>query len=1184
MIDCISFRIRIGCFFSFKSSFKSNYSSSKSQHKTQQFLPELKNQNNSKCTIAFLLYYLTIIYTSALILCMSITKESSINMEQSIRSSIFVPDQMNYFVPELLIYLLTIVIYRCGKIKPGRLTPSKLYRVIRYRYDIYSTISYKHFRRYVVWIACSNFILLTFSNMSIINPGPANHLNVMYQNVQGLIPFAELGNESPAFNQTKVFEFQAHVYKNSPDIIVLNETWLKNGINDNELFPPEAYKIFRCDRSPDSHPPDPSYPNKYRRNGGGVLIAIKSSLDITTKKISTPCPAEVLSIEITLKNKTKFCLSTIYRVGTLGMENLSALKCYYTNILKTKKYSKLFIIGDLNLPDLSAHEWRTGNCTNTISQAFLELFNDLGLVQTIQEPTHQHGNILDVLLTNSPQSLSNIIVGDENSVCKSDHFPINFNILANVRRKRPVKREIYNFKKADWAKLNLELSNIPWHSLLSDCSIEVCWQNFKTIFHQACDNHIPKINVRDGFKPPWFDSEVFESCREKERLRIKLKVTKKRHAENNLGNPGVKNLATLQELLDAEVKFQASRREVRRLIRSKMNSNFSDKQSENAITKKFWSYVKSSSNTHRIPETVHHNDTFRVDYKGQANLFNNFFRDQFSSPSKYDIQINYSGNHDISFSVPQIEKFLKNLDPNKAPGPDRIHGKILKNCAKNLAIPLALLYQTSYYTCSIPREWKLANVVPVFKKGSKNAVQNYRPISLTSLVMKVYERVIAAELLSIVESKIEPRQHGFLPLKSCESQLIPFTDSLARCLNRGSRTDIIYFDFAKAFDSVNHDIILDKLKNQYGINGLLLKFFVEYLSSRVQRVVIGNELSEELPVASGVPQGSILGPLLFVLFINDIGNDINKGSSLLLYADDTKLFREISNDHDCLLLQQDINTLNNWATANKMKFHPDKCKVLSVSLQRSNRDPFPYKLSGVPLQHVNSEKDLGVHIASNLCWTNHCNHLLYKASRNLGLLRRTCNFVKNTRQRRSLYIAMVRSQFEHCSSIWSSCSSTTLDKFESLQKRGIKWILGEEFLSYPEEIYYNKCKRLDILPIKSRFLLKDLKIFHSIVNSTSAIPLPAHMHFYEGNSRLRSSHLDHLSITSDISPRITVNYSSSHKEAASSSLTQFANSYFYRSMNLWNLLPLSTREISFPKRFETAVTEFLWDLAKPTPE
>jgi hypothetical protein len=333
-----------------------------------------------------------------------------------------------------------------------------------------------------------------------------------------------------------------------------------------------------------------------------------------------------------------------------------------------------------------------------------------------------------------------------------------------------VKREIYNFKKADWNSLNSELSKIQWHSLLSRDSVETCWHNFKTSFHNACDSHIPKINVKDGFKPPWFDSDVFDLCREKERLRIKLKITKNKHI---MDNNSPENPIPSQKVLDAEVKFQAARREVRRLIRHKMNSNFSDKQSENAITKKFWSYVKSSSNTHRIPETVHHNDIFRTDNKGQADLFNNFFRDQFSSPSKYDIQINYSVNHDITFSIPLIEKFLKNLDPNKAPGPDKIHGKILKNCAKNLAVPLALLFRTSYYTCSIPNEWKSANVVPVFKKGSKNAVQNYRPISLTSLVMKVYERVIASELLSIVEGKIDPRQHGFLPLKSCESQLIP---------------------------------------------------------------------------------------------------------------------------------------------------------------------------------------------------------------------------------------------------------------------------------------------------------------------------------------------------------------------------------------------------------------------------
>ena len=1088
-------------------------------------------------------------------------------------------EQVTFLLPELLVYLLSFIILKYRKSQPAPLRLSKFFWHIRYSYSKNSISSYKQFRKYLVWIACTNLTLLTYCNMSIKNPGPTSTLSIMYQNVQGLVPFSELGEENPSLNQTKLYELQAHVYSKSPDIVVLNETWLKNSINDNEIFPPEAYKIFRCDRNLESHPPDPNNPRRFRKNGGGVLIAVKSSLDIKSKKITTACPAEVLSIEITLQNNTKFCVSTIYRVGTLGTRNQSALKDYYSTILKTKKFSKIFVIGDLNLPNISATEWKSGRCRLPLDQAFLEMFNDLGLVQCIEEPTHRHGNILDVLLTNAPQSLSNVHVGDEDSVCASDHFPITFNIKANVRRKQSAKREIYNFKKADWTKLNLEFSTLPWHSLLANADAEICWQNFKSIFESTCDKHIPKLTINDGFKPPWFDSDVFSACRDKERYRIKLKLLKARLKDENLDLLSPTNN---DRLLDAEIKFQESRRTVKRLIRSKMYSNFSDKQSENSITKKFWSYVKSSSNTHRIPETVNYNAIFRSDSKGQADLFNNFFFEQFSSPSEYDITINYSVNHDIFFSVPHIEKILKNLDPNKAPGPDKIHGKILKNCAKNLAIPLALLFQTSYYTCSIPAEWKTANVVPVYKKGSKNSVQNYRPISLTSLVMKVYERVIASELLTHVNGKVNPRQHGFLPLKSCESQLIPFTDTLARCLNKGGRTDIIYFDFAKAFDSVNHDIILRKLKEQYSIDGLLLKFFVEYLSSRVQRVAIGNTLSDELAVASGVPQGSILGPLLFVLFINDIGKDVTESSDLLLYADDTKLFREINDVHDCEILQADINTLNNWAVANKMRFHPDKCKVLSVTLQRdNNQDHFIYKLSGVPLQYVSSEKDLGVHMTTNLCWTRHCNYLYSKASRNLGLLKRTCSFVRNIRQKRSLYLAMVRSQFEHCSSLWSSCSPTMLDKLESLQKRGIKWILDEQFYSYNENTYYFKCKQLDLLPLKSRFVFKDLKLFHSIINCTSPIPLPNYMHFHDGTSRLRSSHLDHLSITSEISPRITVNYGDPRNEVTSSPLSQFQNSYFYRSMNSWNLLPLDTRQMSSPKQFEIAITEFLWHNAKP---
>jgi hypothetical protein len=232
-----------------------------------------------------------------------------------------------------------------------------------------------------------------------------------------------------------------------------------------------------------------------------------------------------------------------------------------------------------------------------------------------------------------------------------------------------------------------------------------------------------------------------------------------------------------------------------------------------------------------------------------------FFLEQFSSRSEYNVEINYSNQPDLQFNPVEVLKILRATDPNKAPGPDQIHGKILKMCAKNLAVPLTMLFETSYYTCAIPQDWKSENVVPVFKKGTKSSVQNYRPISLTSLVMKIYERIIAAEILSKVNGKIDNMQHGFLPLKSCESQLIPFADNLANCLNKGSRMDVIYFDFAKAFDSVNHDIILRKLKDQFGINGFLLKFLVEYLSNRNQKVIIGKTSSDSLPVISGVPQG-----------------------------------------------------------------------------------------------------------------------------------------------------------------------------------------------------------------------------------------------------------------------------------------------------------------------------------------
>ena len=459
--------------------------------------------------------------------------------------------------------------------------------------------------------------------------------------------------------------------------------------------------------------------------------------------------------------------------------------------------------------------------------------------------------------------------------------------------------------------------------------------------------------------------------------------------------------------------------------------------------------MKASSNSSRIPDTINYGARYRSEPVDKANMFNDFFCKQFSASSKYDIDINYNSDPLFNFSIDfrAVRKILSSLNQNKSQGPDGINGKILKYCAASIAYPMTLLFNLSFSQGQIPFDWKLANVVPVHKKGDKSNVENYRPISLTSLVMKVFEKCIRDELLSLCSNRIHPAQHGFLPNRSCTTQLIPFIDKIARGLNNNIRTDVVYFDFAKAFDSVNHDIILHKLKHNFEINGLLLKFIQDYLQGRKQRVVLGSGISKEVDVISGVPQGSILGPLLFVLFINDLHEVVSEGTDIALYADDTKIWRQILLEADCYALNNDIQALAEWASLNLMKFHPLKCKIVSIAVKifldsLPFQRIFPYSMNNILLNHEPSETDLGLSVHKNFSWVNHQTMVLSKALSQFNLLRRTCHFVKNPSKKRTLYLTIIRSLFEHCSSIWAPIHEATANKFEPLQKRCIKALSG----------------------------------------------------------------------------------------------------------------------------------------------
>ena len=997
------------------------------------------------------------------------------------------------------------------------------------------------------WVSCLNLLLLTICNMSITNPGPdTSCCKVFYLNIQGLVTQNTLSNSHPTFNLTKLLEFQSYTYKHKPDIVILNETWLKPSIKDNEILDSSIYTIFRKDRSINSHPPDSNDPNKFKVNGGGVLIAVRNELNFKPKIIDSKCHAEMMSVELTMPSKNKICISTCYRVGTLGTSNHSEIQQHLNFISSNRKIKSHFFVGDLNLDRV---KWDNLTSTSSIQNLFLSTFNDLGWTQLISRSTHTRGNILDVLLTNNPHLISSVYIHNS-EVIKSDHYAISCNVNIKPKRIKINKRKLYNFKKANWQGLNNELRHIDWNSLLGYCDITTAWLRFKTTLFNICDKHIPKISISSKGNAPWFDSEVYKMCNKKDRLRKLYKQT-----NNN----------TYYE------KYKNCRKSVKKLIKSKMRSNFDDDLNPNCITKKFWSYVKSSSKSSRLPETIHMNGKFRTEPVDKGNLFNEHFYLQFSQTSNYNLDIDFRNDPFADFKIDhrQLRKILATINPHKSMGPDNISGFVIKNCAVSIAYPLSLLFNLSFNTGQLPEEWKLANIVPVFKKGDRSCVENYRPISLTCIVSKIFEKCLRDSILDHCKNKLHDNQHGFLPNKSCNTQMLPFIHNISLGLNANKDIDIVYFDFAKAFDSVNHDIILEKLRNEFNVNGLMLKFLKEYLKDRSQRVLVNGHYSSILSVKSGVPQGSILGPLLFVLFINDINICVSSGTNIALYADDTKIWRIIDSENDSIILQNDIVSLKNWSIRNRMTFHPQKCKVLTISRKYSNIYEhlpfyrFPYMMGNTLLDNAELECDLGININRKLNWNSHHDIILSKATNVFNLVRRTCHFVNSTSKKRTLYLTLVRSLFEHGSNVWHPQNSSSINKFENFQKRCIKWIFNEQYMSYTAELLLSKLKELDILPLKEKFIYNDIVTFHKIIHRLIPLSLPSTIVIGHSRTRSGTNNSDYLTYT--VNDTTTIN-----KQVLS-------QDFFIRCLNTWNSLPLSTREISTVSMFGTTLKTWLWD-------
>ena len=580
------------------------------------------------------------------------------------------------------------------------------------------------------------------------------------------------------------------------------------------------------------------------------------------------------------------------------------------------------------------------------------------------------------------------------------------------------------------------------------------------------------------------------------------------------------------------------------------NNILGDKNEENfgETQKKIWKHVKSVKRDRTGTAPLKENGLLVSDSKSKARILNHQYQSVFSKEDSADIP---EPNEPESPTMPEIVvteegvfKQLSTLQENKASGPDKIPSRILKAAAKPLSRCLTLLYNSSLKSGSLPHDWRTANITPIFKKGERFKPSNYRPVSLTCICSKVIEHIIVSQLLDHFDkySILSNCQHGFRSQHSCETQLISLTQELHETLEEKSQVDMIVLDFSKAFDKVPHQRLMKKLWN-YSVRGQTHSWIKSFLMNRLQRVMVDGENSEWVKVESEVPQGTVLGPVLFLSYINDLPKSV-KHSHVRLFADDCVLYRQVKSESDCELLQDDLQNLEKWEQKWSMSFNPSKCN--SINITRKQKITHNYSLHNQTLDNVKSTTYLGVELASDLTWSNHINKTCAKGNKQLAFLRRNLQ-VKNREIKSSAYIGLVRPSVEYCSTIWDPHFHKYIDNIEKIQRRAARFVFSVYRRKAPVTAMINNLgwESLELRRRKAR-----LTMFFKIQQNLVAIPLPP---FIIRPARPKPD-LPHV---------FRVVYASTES---------YRNSFSIRTIKDWNRLPVSTGTLVTLSSFKDAIS------------
>ena len=771
----------------------------------------------------------------------------------------------------------------------------------------------------------------------------------------------------------------------------------------------------------------------------------------------------------------------------------------------------------------------------------------------------EKNNILDLFLSNN----SNLVLQcKQKDTSLSDHRIVEIQTTYNIKNKPsnpkppilPYTFRALNFNKADFIQINNHLNNIDWNELKCLCSFE----EFPELFHltvlQTCMIYTPLKQENNNKRNEFIQARnILRRRKAKVKTQINAIKSKNPTAKQKL----IKLRAELYDLnqkINQSIITQQDQREYVAVERIKKNPRY------------FYSFAREKKKLKsNIGPLLNKEGDLTDNPIKMANILQDQYASVFSDPN--------CSKKRIPNIITELESILENLDFTKkdiinaineigvraACGPNDIPAIVLKNCKDTLSEPILLIWQHSLTTGRVPKAYKMQIITPVHKKLSRADTENYRPISLTSHIIKTFERVIKNAIVKHLDKNciICKNQHGFTKNKSCLTQLLSHIEFILQSLLNNKDTDVIYLDYAKAFDKVDHEILLHKLYT-YGIRGKLLMWLKDYLADRSQTVVINGKPSTPVQVISGVPQGTVLGPILFLVYLNDINLCI-KDSVSSSFADDTRLKKSICNTIDTTLLQNDLNNAVTWSEKSNMVLHQNKFELLSHRADQSHQlDELPFypefthytTNDGNIISPSNAVKDLGITITNDLSWSKHISIVSNSA-------RKTSSWIFSVFSNRSadimmpLYKTLVRSRAEYNCPVWNPSKVEDIKAIESIQRSYTSKIQEVKHLDY-----WDRLKSLNLMSLQRRRERYVMIHVFKIINNLA--PNDIGMQFYP-NQR--------LGLMCKI-PTLVKNSKSKHQKL-------YDQSFHVIGARLWNKIPKEVKEKESLNSFKTSLTKFV---------